>query len=95
MRGALFTAVVADVISCGSTRREIRRARCCGVYPADEARLLREQPLRKAVHEQLVLNDAMFHAGVVRHVPAPWPCRLVDAAGDGWQKARVLIERVP
>ena len=48
VRGALFTAVVAEVISWSFTRRGIRRARCCGVYPADEARLLREQPLRKA-----------------------------------------------
>ena len=55
MRGALFTAVVAEVISCSFTRREVRCARCCGVYPADEARLLREQPLRKAGQEQLVL----------------------------------------
>ena len=53
MRGALFTAVVAEVISCGSTRREIRRAECCGVYPAEEARLLREQPLRKAGRNNL------------------------------------------
>ena len=65
MRGALFTVVVAEVISCGSTRREIRRAGCCGVYPAEEARLLREQQLRKAGQEQLVRYDAMSHACVV------------------------------
>jgi hypothetical protein len=73
VRGALFTAVVAEVISSGSTRREIRRAGFCGVYPADEARLLREQQHRKARQEQLVRYDAMSHACVVgvRHVPVP------------------------
>jgi hypothetical protein len=67
VRGALFTAVVAKVISCSFAGREIRRVGFCGVCPADEARLLREQPLRT------VLNDTMFHAGVVgvRHVPVP------------------------
>jgi len=73
VRGALFTAVVAKVISCSFAGREIRRVGFCGVCPADEARALREQPRRKAGQEKLVLNDTMFHAGVVgvRHVPVP------------------------
>jgi hypothetical protein len=93
VRGALFTAVVAEVISCSSTRRAGR----CGVYPADEARLLREQQLRKAGQEQLVLYDAMAHAGVVwcaaraSAIASP----VVDVAAGGWQKARVLVEGVP
>jgi predicted urease superfamily metal-dependent hydrolase len=82
VRGALFTAVVAEVISCGSTRRRaIRRAACCGVYPAEEARL----------------NDAMSHAGVVWRAAraSDMASSVVDAAVGGWQKARVLIEGVP
>jgi hypothetical protein len=79
------------------TRREIRRAGCCGVYPADEARLLREQQLHKAGQEQLVLNDAMFHAGVVWCAAraSATASSVVDAASGGWQKVRVLIWRVP
>ena len=46
-------------------------------YAAGEAHPLREQQLRKAGQERLVLNDAMFHAAScgVRHVPSPWPRR--------------------
>jgi hypothetical protein len=97
VRGALLTAIVAEVISCGSTRREIRRAGCWGVYPADEARLLREQHLRKAGQEQLVLNDALFHAGVVWCAAraSAMASSVVDAAAGGWQKARVFVERIP
>jgi hypothetical protein len=74
--------------------RGISRAGCCGVYPADEARLLREQQLRKAGQEQLVLNDAMFHAGVARCAARAiaMASSVVDAAASGWQKALVLIE---
>ena len=66
------------------------------VYPADEARPLREQPLRKAGQEQLVLCDAMFHAGVVWCAAraSVMASLVVDAAAGGWQKARVLIEGV-
>jgi hypothetical protein len=96
VRGALFTAVVAEVISCGSTRRAIRRAACCGAYPAEEARLLREQQLRKARQEQLVLYDALSHGGVVWCAAraSAMASSVVDAAAGGWQKARVLIEGV-
>ena len=60
VRGALFTAVVAEGIWCGSTRREIRRAGCCGVYPAEEARAERHQVSRR---RRVVCGT----------VPAPWP----------------------
>jgi hypothetical protein len=76
--------------------RGISRAGCCGIYPADEGRLLREQQLRKAWQEQLVLNDALFHAGVVWCAARAiaMASSVVDTAAGGWQKARVLIERV-
>jgi hypothetical protein len=97
VRGALFTSVVAEVVSCGSNRCEIRRAGWWGVNPAEEARLLREQQLRKAGQEQLVLYDAMSHAGVVWCAAraSAMASSVVDAAVGGWQKARVLIEGVP
>ena len=62
-----------------------------------KARLLREQQLRKAGQEQLVLYDAMSHAGVVWCAAraSAMASSVVDAAVGGWQKARVLIEGVP
>jgi hypothetical protein len=68
---------------------------CCGVYRAEEARLLREQQFRKAGQEELVLNDGMFQASVMWYAaPASaMASSVVDAAAGGWQKARMLIGR--
>jgi hypothetical protein len=56
-----------------------------------------EQELRKAGQEQPVLNEAMVHAGGAWCAAraSAMASSVVDAAAGDWQKARVLIERVP
>jgi hypothetical protein len=60
-------------------------------------RLLREQQLRKAGQKQLVLYDAMSHAGVAWRAAraSAMASSVVDAAVGGWQNAWVLIEGMP
>jgi hypothetical protein len=50
-------------------------------------------PLLAGDQEQLVLNDALFHAGVVRCAARAiaMASSVVDTAAGGWQKVPVLI----
>ena len=87
MRDALFTAVVAEAPSCSFAGREIRRAGCCGVYLARRSRPASRTAASQSRAGTLVLNDALFPAGVVwcAALASAMGSSVVDAAASDWQ----------
>ena len=87
VRDALFTAVVAEAPSCSFAGREIRRAGCCGVYLARRSRPASRTAASQSRAGTLVLNDALFPAGVVwcAALASAMGSSVVDAAASDWQ----------